>query len=200
MSNSAILTVDPVSAATSSQGATLESWSRRVHTISSPGPSWRPIARVIENTFAVVEGPNRKPRGSALSSRPIVACMRSTSSSQASAAAKSRDCWRCCRCVARRRWPRSRSRHLCSGRAVEAGPTLMAAFGDAGKAMAEIDHAPSLWHTTIDHSPVPARRPQPDLVGLRPSRGVDDQIRETVVGGDRERLCIAVPNDLVVDE
>ena len=87
VSNSAIRTVAPVSAAISSHGDTFESWSSRVHTISSPGPSSRPIARVIENTLLVVDGPNTKPAGSAPSNSPIVAWVRSTSASHASAAA-----------------------------------------------------------------------------------------------------------------
>mgnify|MGYP001547917135 CR=1 FL=1 len=45
------------------------------------------MARVIENTLAVVEGPNMMCSGEALSNRPTVPCTRSNSSSQASAAA-----------------------------------------------------------------------------------------------------------------
>ena len=87
VSKPAIRTVAPVSAAISIHGETFESWSRRVHTISSPGRRSRPIARVIENTLLVVDGPKTNPAGSAPSNSPIVAWARSTSASHASAAA-----------------------------------------------------------------------------------------------------------------
>ena len=75
------------SSAASSHGATLESWSSRVQMISSPGcRSWA-MARVIDRTLAVVDGPNTKPSGSALRKSPIRRRARSTSASQASAAA-----------------------------------------------------------------------------------------------------------------
>ena len=49
-----------------------------MHTISSPGRRSRPIARVIENTLLVVDGPKTNPAGSAPSNSPIVAWVRSS--------------------------------------------------------------------------------------------------------------------------
>ena len=56
-SNSAMRTTAPESRAASSHGATLASWSRVVHTISSPGPNPWATALVRAIMLAVVLGP-----------------------------------------------------------------------------------------------------------------------------------------------
>ena len=60
-SGSAMRTVAPARSAAISHGRTLASWSRRVQTISSPGPSVRPTAPENAIVSEVMLGPNATP-------------------------------------------------------------------------------------------------------------------------------------------
>ncbi len=86
-SGSAKRTVAPARAAASSHGATLASWSSRVHTISSPGRSVRPAAAAKRIVRSVMLGPKTTPCGSAPSSVATLVRVAATSSSVRSAAA-----------------------------------------------------------------------------------------------------------------
>ena len=87
-SGSAQRTVAPARSAAITHGRTFASWSRRVTTTSSPGPSVRPTAAESRIVIAVIDGPKATPAGSAPSSRATAARARSTHSSVACAAAK----------------------------------------------------------------------------------------------------------------
>ena len=168
--------------------------------ISSPGCRSRPIARVSENTLAVVEGPNTNPPGRRRAAGRACSARRSTSASQASAAAN----WPWLlallplRCHAAGGFDRGVD-DLRAGRAVEPGPALVVAFGDAGEAVAQVEHG---RHCGI--------RPRPRWPGTLPTArrrrasarraASTNRSGEVRVGGDRERLGEAVPDDLVVDE
>ena len=91
-SGSAKRTVAWARAAASSHGATLASWSRRVHTISSPGWSVRPAAAAKRIVRSVMLGPNTTPCGSPPSSVPTLVRADATSSS-VRAAASNRPPW-----------------------------------------------------------------------------------------------------------
>ena len=60
-------TVAPASSAASTHGRTLASWSSRVTTTSSPGPSVRPTEREIANSSVVAFGPKTTSSASAFS-------------------------------------------------------------------------------------------------------------------------------------
>ena len=86
-SGSAQRTVAPARSAAITHGRTFASWSRRVTTTSSPGPSVRPTAAESRIVIAVIDGPKATPAGSASSSRATDARARSTHASVACAAA-----------------------------------------------------------------------------------------------------------------
>ena len=87
-SGSAKRTTAPARSAAISHGRTLASWSRRVHTISSPSAS--PRAAVAEKRIvsAVIDGPKATPSGAAPSRRPTLARVAATTSSLARACGK----------------------------------------------------------------------------------------------------------------
>ena len=87
-SGSAQRTVAPARSAAITHGRTLASWSRRVTTTSSPGPSVRPTAAESRIVIAVIDGPKATPASSAPRSRATEARARSTHASVACAAAK----------------------------------------------------------------------------------------------------------------
>src|SRR5688572_8056547 len=199
-SNSTNRTAAPVSSATCIHGETLESWSRRVQTSSSPGRRSRPIARESENTLAVVDGPNTKPPGSPPSSRPSVPWTSATSASQASAAAN----WPWLLALLPLRCHAAVASIAESTTCVPAGPSKRAhpwwlPSVTAGK-RARRSSTPTLWHTEGRRLPAAARSPKPDRVMLGGAGGVDEQLGERRVRCDRQRLGKAVADDLVIDE
>ena len=78
----------PMSSAIAIQVETLLSWSSWVHTIRSPGPRYRPSARVKASTRVVELGPKTTSPSPTPSSPPTVPRAPSISSSQAVLAAK----------------------------------------------------------------------------------------------------------------
>ena len=173
---SANRTVAPVSSATSSHGETLESWSSRVQMISSPGCE---VAADRPGDREHVGGRRRAEHeavGIGVSSSPIVAWTRSTSSSHASAAANAP--WLLALLPLRCQAPSGLDRRvddLRAGRAVEAGPRCVVAFGDGGESVAEIEHAVTLAQAV---SQLHADQ-RPDVVGLGVAGGLDHERRRT---------------------
>ena len=80
-SGSAKRTVTPARSAAITHGRTLESWSRRVQTISSPGDSSRTTVAAKRIVSAVKLGPKQTPDGSPPSSVATAARVEFTSSS-----------------------------------------------------------------------------------------------------------------------
>ncbi len=71
-SGSAKRTVAPARSAWMTHGRTLASWSRRVHTTSSPGASVRPTAPAKAIVSAVIEKPKTTSEGGAPSNAPAL--------------------------------------------------------------------------------------------------------------------------------
>ncbi len=72
-------TATPRSSASANQGATFASWSRRVTTSSSEGPSTRPMARLTANVMEVMLGPNEISPGSVAPRKSAAAAWTSSS-------------------------------------------------------------------------------------------------------------------------